>query len=368
MNIGRWDIDIMQEFRGKYLDYEYKMRVERIQRQGRAYSCECCSDSDKLLYTQLAYKIPATTMWTSGEGTTEQKIIETVYPRASAHANLIANALGLELQSRFGDFLSTVLMDDMGGVTCNDLIRDIFGWSARIPHKMTNYLIRGGKFFVVERGYEPNMIDISEEKKSEPIITRELVTTTWSSTVTSNTTTTEFPTTTYVLPDKIVTNTPDTPSGDDKEQWTTIQDVSSGLNWSATTTYYYNRGSVAHSADSIVNKLAGLLSKVETTKSYNLGSEESDSFTEIIHNYDKNGTRIGTTTYVHYYNGENPPPDTRTVNNLRYITLPNGEKYLAQESTARYEDNKLVDVNMTTHSPTQLGVVGKLKMNKNGGK
>ena len=73
MNMGQWDINIMQEFRGKYLDYEYSMRVERIQRQGRIYSCECCSDLDKLLYTQLAYKIPATTTWTSGKDTTEQK-------------------------------------------------------------------------------------------------------------------------------------------------------------------------------------------------------------------------------------------------------------------------------------------------------
>ena len=345
MNIAQWDVDIMQEFRGKYLDYEYNMRVERIQRQGRTYSCECCSDLDKLLYTQLAYTVPATTTWTSGEGTSEEKTIETVYPQASEHAKNIAKTLGLNFTAKenalFGDFLSTVLTDDMGGVTYNDLIRDIFGWSARIPHKMINVCIRNNQIFFIERGNEPNMIDISEAEKSEPIITRELVRTTWGSSVNSKTTTTEMTTKTYVPPD-IVINTPDTPdTGDDEEQWTTIRDVSSGLNWTATTTYYYNRGSVAHSADSIVNKLAGLLSKVETTKSYNYGSEESDSFTQILHDYDKDGTRIGTSTYVHYYNGQNSPPDTRTENRLRYITLPNGEKYLSQESTARYEDDKL---------------------------
>jgi|GEM_PF-7131347 len=348
MNMGQWDINIMQEFRGKYLDYEYSMRVERIQRQGRTYSCECCSDLDKLLYTQLAYKVPATTTWTSGEDTTEQKTIQTVYPKASAHAKLIAEALGLNFKAKenalFSDFLSTVLMDDMGGVTYNDLIRDIFGWSARIPHKMINVCIRNKKLWIIERGQEPNMIDISAAEKSEPIITRELVRTAWGSSITSKTTTTETTTKTYVPPDKVI-NTSDIPE-EPEEKVREVNTKFDGKNTEGYTTYTYNDD--------------GLLIQTHTyVHNKNTGQ---NTYTTVNNTYDKEGIMVGTETFTQSMGTEGDSA-SRSVDEKYYITLPSGEKFLAAEYTATYQNDKsislsdrdLVDSKYTTHSPSRVG-------------
>ena len=349
--------DIMQQVQGQYLDYHYNMRIERVQQQGILYSCDCCSDVDQLLYTQIAYKIPPITTWwkIDGEeigGTPKTVEFQTIYPSAAEHANRIAAALGLSPVIQFDHFLSTVLMDEKGGVTYNDLIRDIFGWSSRVPTMLINIFIRDGKLYFIQRGHEAHTVDISNAQLTVPVITKEIVRTSWGSSVESRTNVSEFDA-------KIMTFTPDTivggdSSGGDEERYVTIEDRSSGLNWTATTTYYYGRGSRVHVADSLPNRLAGLLLKVEVSKSYNDGSE-ADSFTQINHDYDKDGTRVGTETYVHYSGIENPPPDTRNVNQLSYVTLPNGEKYLASESNATYEDDKLVDVTITTHSPSRLG-------------
>ena len=347
--------DIMQQVSGQYLDYHYNMRVERVQQQGILYSCDCCSDVDQLLYTQIAYKIPPITTWWKIEGeevggTPKTVEFQTIYPSAAEHANKIAAALGLSPVIQFDHFLSTVLMDDKGGVTYNDLIRDIFGWSSRVPTMLINIFIRDGKLYFIQRGHEAHTVDISNAQMTVPVITKEIVRTSWGSSVESRTNVSEFDA-------KIMTFTPDTivggdSSGGDEERYVTISDRSSGLNWTATTTYNYSRKYCQAAGGGLMP--AGLLLQVTVDKNYNDGSE-ADSFTQITHDYDKDGTRVGTETYVHYSGIENPPPDTRNVNQLSYVTLPNGEKYLASESNATYEDDKLVDVTITTHSPSRLG-------------
>ena len=348
--------DIMQEVRGQYLDYKYNMIVERVQQQGILYTCDCCSDVDKLLYTQIAYKIPPVTSWTKidGEqigGSPKTVEIQTVYPSAYTHANAIAHALGLTPVIQFNDFLSTVLMDEKGGVTYNDLIRDIFGWSSRIPTMLINVYIRDGKLYFVQRGKETNTVDITNAKHTEPVITRELVRTTWGSSVDS---------TTHIIECDVnlMTYTPDTivggDEGDEDEKFFIVKDTAEGKNWHATTIYEYSKGNEWLSTGGRMQ--AGLLVRVEINKHYNYGSGKADSYTQILHDYDKDGTRIGTETYVHYLPGEvDTPRNTRNINRLGYITLPNGEKYLARESTERYEDGNLIDSTITTHSPSKLG-------------
>ena len=358
--------DVQQEISGQYLDYKYNMVVERVQQQGILHSCECFSNINDLLYTQLNYTLPATTTWhkIDGEqiGGSQQTVeIQTVYPTASTHAKNIAKAIGLEFEDEdalFADFLSTVLMDEKGGVTYNDLIRDIFGWSSRVPTMLINCLIREGHLRIIQRGKENNSIDITDAKHTEPVITREIVRTSYGSSVESTTTINEYDITSKTFtPDTVVGG--DSGGGEEEEKWATIQDKSSGKNWTAVTTYYYSKGNDLSPAGGRIP--AGLLIKVETTKSYSYGSEEADSFTQIMHTYDSDGTRIGTETYVHYSGGTNPTTDTRNINLLRYITLPNGEKYLASESTERYEEGAsgypdvLVDSTITNHSPTRLG-------------
>ena len=118
-------------------------------------------------------------------------------------------------------------------------------------------------------------------------------------------------------------------------------------------------------------KKAIVLERVGIEKS-TTDPDEPNSTTRIFHTYDDEGTKIKTETSVTYNGGKNPPPDTKTINAQRYITLPNGEKYLAAEITASYEEDasgypsKLVDSTMTTHSPTRFGQSHSVKVTSDG--
>lgn len=180
-------VDILQNVKGQYLDYIFDLRIEKITQKGILNTCLCCSDVDKILYTQLAYKVRGTSggifvVGTDGKTTMQDK------PKASAlaHITKIANILGKNLVWLCDNFISTVDTEPQG-VTYNDLIRDIFGWSSRVPTKLINVYIRNDKLYVVQRGHEQNTIDISNAQIANLTITKELYRTTWGSTPTSYT-------------------------------------------------------------------------------------------------------------------------------------------------------------------------------------
>ena len=342
--------DIMQQVKGQYLDYPYNMRVERVQQQGIIYSCDCCSDVDQLLYTQMAYKIPATTTWwkIDGEevdGTPKTVEIETVYPAASAHVNLIANALHLTPVMQFDNFLSTVLMDEQGGVTYNDLIRDIFGWSSRVPTMLINVIIRDGKLFVIQRGHESHSVDISKAQMTVPVITKELVRTTWGSTPWSKTTTWESEFHSFVPADVVIGSSQ--PSQTDER----VREVSSQFHGNGTqgyTTFTYDK--------------AGRLIQTYTYV-YDSNRGGQNTYTTVNNYYDNDGTMIATDTFTQSMDGTDGQSASRSRDEKHYITLPNGEKFLSQEVTKRYQndsglsitDKDLIDSRVTVHHPSRVG-------------
>lgn len=381
---GILPLDIMQQVKGQYLDYFYDMRVEIVQQEGILYSCKCCSDIDALLYTQMSYKVPANTIWHKvGENNTTQEI-QTSYPSASTHVQKIAAALGLQPVMQFENFLSTVLMDDKGGLTYNDLIRDIFGWSSRVPTKLINIYIRDKKLSAVQRGHEAHTIDISNEKCTMPIITRELVRTTWGSTPWSKTETREMPYTYWQqnIPDDIIigqsggntqtsgdtqTGGGDTQSGGGgvipSEEEEPVKEVSSkfkGLDTEGHTTYTYNK--------------EGLL--VQTHTYVRKHSTRQNTYTTVNNWYDDDKTLIHTETLIQSM-GDEGDSSSRTVEDKVYVTLPNGEKFLSVESTSKYEGDensvggaltptKLVDSMVTTHSPSRAGQSHTVSVNSDG--
>ena len=182
-------VEILQKVKGQYLDYIFDLRIEKITQKGILNSCLCCSDVDKILYTQLSYKVKGTT---GGRYiiTLENQVIVSEMPKASAHSHIsrIANILGKKLVYLADEFISSI-DTEQGGVTYNDLIRDIFGWSSRVPTKLINCYIRNDTLFVIQRGHEQNTIDISNAKIANLTITKELYRTTWGSTPTSYTVT-----------------------------------------------------------------------------------------------------------------------------------------------------------------------------------
>ena len=167
------DIDILQQVIGQIFDYRFSLRVEQISQSGILKTCRCCSDIDELLYTQRAYKLHKET-WNDGlyvknDGKKKATgsytsffdagiyMINQPSANAGAHISQIAAILGKIPVLQFEDFLSSVDIKQEG-VTYQDLISEIFGWTSRIPHKMINVFIRDHYLYVIQRGYERNVI------------------------------------------------------------------------------------------------------------------------------------------------------------------------------------------------------------------
>lgn len=322
--------EIMQAVKGQYLDYHFNLRIERIQRRGILATCQCCSDVDELLYTQIAYKIPevfwAKQQWhteettDSGEspaitvpsainGKTAKMVI--TYHRsmsvedankqpkalASVHAGAIAEKIGKKLSIHIDDFVSTVDIEQ-GGSTYADLIGEIFGWTSRIPTLQINCYIRDDTLFVIQRGYEQNVVDLSEAKYAMPNITHELIRTYWY----GNTwTKTETRTVAYW---KLEEQPPEYTYEDEENK------ISSNTNFE-----FDDDGLVSRS----------------TRDEYKTNSDGSQTHLRVE------------TTYEYCTLG------------YAYQTRGNGRKFLYRETTYTYEDGKLTDTQRIEHTPLGQG-------------
>lgn len=185
------EVEIMQQVKGQYLDYEFDMRVEETNKQGILTSCQCCSDIDELLYTPLTYEIEedyveyeidiqSKTIKSRidvGETETNTNIIRKA--RAGRHMQLISSALKKELVLQIDDFVSDMEIRQEH-ITYSDLISNLFGWTSRLPQLTINCYLRGDKIYVVQRGHESNVVNISNLKHTNATIHKKLMRTTWS--------------------------------------------------------------------------------------------------------------------------------------------------------------------------------------------
>lgn len=180
--------EILQQTAGQFLDYKYNLRIESITQRGILYTCRCCTNLEEILYSQLEYSVPEVSRkertWHLVGGHTTYD--EPERANASGHVEAIAGALGIAYKNQFDDFVSTVEVE-RGGSTYADTIRELFGWSARIPTLLINAFIRDNCLYVIQRGHEERVIDISNAKITLPIFTRELVRTYWGETPYLNT-------------------------------------------------------------------------------------------------------------------------------------------------------------------------------------
>ena len=189
-------VNILEQVNGQFLDYKFSMRIESLQQRGVLYTCNCCSDIDEILFTQIDYNVPENEKWHWADGSPEVygspdsafKKPEDTPPavEADVHVAHIAEVLNKKYVMRFDNFVSTV-DGDSGGVTYNDLIRSIFGWTSRIPHKLINCYLRDDTLFVIQRGHEQNVIDLSDS--TFEIVTRDksLIRTFWGNKIWSKT-------------------------------------------------------------------------------------------------------------------------------------------------------------------------------------
>ena len=400
--VGVVPFDIMYPVKGQYLDYVFDMRVERVQQKGILYSCECCSDVDQLLYTQLAYTVPQSTDWHSSGESTDTVTNDDKSVSAKFHASSIARTLGKTAVIQFDDFASTVLTENLGGATYADMIRDVFGWSSRVPTQMINVFIRDDKIYFVQRGHEARLIDLSGTNHTIPTITHELVRMTWGSTPWSKTETREVEV--YRPPNTSTgtnssgtgdnsggsggtgsigggsgsgsgtgggTSTGDNPGsgsgsgsgsesgtgsgsgsgditieepeddgGNDKNAWLNVGEVTTeDSNGITVTTYTYDK-------DGVLKKTVAEFTSKKDAKESNIKT--------TITNYNDDGLVRETTTTIEYPSDRTS--NSRVVTTYGYLKLSDGKKFLSTEMVSEYDANdKLVDQRVTTKSPTGRG-------------
>lgn len=222
-------VEILEQVKGQYLDYKFNMRIESIYEQGILKTCNCCSDIDETLYSQIYYKIHSDfkqyeidrarkkikrinwengSSWSqSASGVEIQVDSDSVIEGAflSSHLQKIAAAIGKEfvaydresgeltpiteemdddirehLTFQFDDFISSAEIKQER-VTYQDLLGDLVGWTSRLPQMLINVFIRDNRLYAIQRGYERNTINLDNVKHTLPTKNFQLMRTTWSS-------------------------------------------------------------------------------------------------------------------------------------------------------------------------------------------
>ena len=151
-------MNIEEAITGKLLDYPYSFLVEETSQQNLVQTVKGMYGVDEMLYTP--FKVTAA-------GT-----------MCSTYLRQIADALGLNLQSSFEDYEMSQDYSE-SGMTYQDLVSALFGWTSRLPQRQINVFIRGDTLYAVQRGMESSVLDISSWPRTRPTVNRKLVRSVW---------------------------------------------------------------------------------------------------------------------------------------------------------------------------------------------
>ena len=152
-------IEVLDAIQGAVLDYTYSYIAEQVQWQGIIREVKGMVDVDQTLYTPFTYD-------KGGK-------------MASNHAERIADALGKHLDAHFDDFQPSSDMSG-AGATYQNIISTFFGWSSRVPRRLINAYIRNDTLHIIQRGQEPNTIDITDTQHTVPTYAHKIIRSVWS--------------------------------------------------------------------------------------------------------------------------------------------------------------------------------------------
>lgn len=158
------DMDLEMVIKGKLLDWDYSFKAYESSGQGLMRTITGMYDIDQLLYTPFTYSY-------TGAST------------AKAHAARVAAMMGKQLVWYADDFTPSSSFSGIDGATLQNIIGGLFGWAGNVPQDWINVLLRGDSLKVIQRGHEPNTIDLTHTKHSRPSIDRRLMRSVWSGTV-----------------------------------------------------------------------------------------------------------------------------------------------------------------------------------------
>lgn len=304
-------IKVLQKITGQYLDYKFSMIAEQVKiTELNIHTGVCCTDLDKILYTQFSFGIP------TPHGTMTQdeynhwldkydEWLEEHFPdiedradfnKASTRMKLIAEVLDTNLVMQFDDFVSTADIKQEG-YTYTNFISELFGWTSRAPSLMINCYIRDDTIFVIQRGHETNIVDLTNAKIANKVKSEKLLRLAWGSNTESYSITVTEP---------------------------------------------------VYSDYDFTRKIGAVRDEDE---------DKDEASGDGKNQYDNNGLVLCTVI---------EEGDTRTVINYSYVQLANGKMYLTSEVHDNYEKDehnewKYVDSKTITHTILNAGVAGQVR-------
>ena len=153
-------MNIDDEVQGQIFDYHFHFLVEETSQRDLIQTVKGMYSKDALLYTAINATVSELSV--------------------SFYARQIATALGLELNMVCDDFIPSQNFEN-AGMTYQDMISALFGWTSKLPQRQINVFIRGNTLNIIQRGLEKSVVDISDWPHSRPTIERKLVRSIWHS-------------------------------------------------------------------------------------------------------------------------------------------------------------------------------------------
>ena len=153
-------MNIDDEVQGQIFDYRFHFLVEETSQRDLIQTVKGMYSKDALLYTAINATVSELNV--------------------SFYARQIATALGLEVNMVCDDFIPSQNFENTG-MTYQDMISALFGWTSKLPQRQINVFIRGNTLNIIQRGLEKSVVDISDWPHSRPTIERKLVRSIWHS-------------------------------------------------------------------------------------------------------------------------------------------------------------------------------------------
>ena len=155
-------LNIDDSVQGQIFDYHFHFLVEETSQRDLVQTVKGMYSKDKLLYSAISFFV------------NEFEV--------SYYAEGIAKALGLKLDMACDDFIPSQNFED-SGMTYQDFISSLFGWTSKLPQRQINVFIRGDTLHIIQRGREHSVVDITDWPHGRPTIERKLVRSIWHSTM-----------------------------------------------------------------------------------------------------------------------------------------------------------------------------------------
>lgn len=188
------EVDINQMISGRIIDFDYVYQIGDVDWTDLTRTAGGMYDVDEILYRMITYKNESAmnikvcaARTPAGEvgkviatiGSTDSAI--TNWYLLSAHAARIGNALNKRVVFLCDNFKCNSTWTGNGN-TYQSIISTLFGWSSSIPHMMINVFMRAkdNTLYVVQRGHELSVVDITDTKHTRPHIKKTLERTAWS--------------------------------------------------------------------------------------------------------------------------------------------------------------------------------------------